>query len=213
MVSLKAPAIHDGIPHLTPLLRTPDGADLACFLLPQTEASLKAYESNKNKRALQSHNPRTKSRERRKRKKQKRPPIQNLEKKGDNAHASASVEIPAAAASARATVLMFFGNAVQNWEEIPVAKEFHAFGCNVLLVSYRGYAFSTGKPSERGLQIDAQTALDYVLSQPHLAHTPLALRTHRAVLADMGLGEEDVRRAEGDEGAANWRREGPHRPA
>lgn len=33
-------------------------------------------------------------------------------------------------------------------------------GCNVLLVDYRGYGHSEGEPSERGLKLDAEAALD-----------------------------------------------------
>ena len=33
------------------------------------------------------------------------------------------------------------------------------------MLSYRGYGFSTGRPSEKGLVIDAQCALDYLLNK------------------------------------------------
>lgn len=39
-------------------------------------------------------------------------------------------------------------------------------GCNIFMLSYRGYGFSTGRPSEKGLMIDAQAALDYILDHP-----------------------------------------------
>jgi fermentation-respiration switch protein FrsA (DUF1100 family) len=39
------------------------------------------------------------------------------------------------------------------------------------------YGKSTGSPSEKGLKIDAQTALDYVLSDNRLAKTPI-VRSH-----------------------------------
>lgn len=38
-------------------------------------------------------------------------------------------------------------------------------GCNVLLLSYRGYGRSTGKPNERGFRIDAESAYDYLVSR------------------------------------------------
>ncbi|KAG5719431.1 Protein bem46 [Termitomyces sp. T112] len=160
--TLNAPSIsRNDIPRLTPLLRTPDGADLACFLLPQTNTSLVALSEDESL----SQDRRVQKQEARKR--QKRESV--IEYTTD------LFSIPASAANARATLLMFLGNGTQNWQELPFASEFWRMGCNVLLVSYRGYAFSTGTPSERGLQIDAQTALDYVLNEPYLARTPIIL--------------------------------------
>lgn len=37
--------------------------------------------------------------------------------------------------------------------------------CNVLLLSYRGYGLSSGFPNERGMCIDAESALDYLASR------------------------------------------------
>lgn len=41
------------------------------------------------------------------------------------------------------------------------------FKCNynVLIVSYRGYGKSSGSPTESGLKIDAQAALDYLVNE------------------------------------------------
>jgi len=39
---------------------------------------------------------------------------------------------------------------------------FACTGCNVLMVEYRGYGTSNGEPSEDGLKLDAQAALDYL---------------------------------------------------
>ncbi|KAI0253116.1 Alpha/Beta hydrolase protein [Lactifluus subvellereus] len=81
-------------------------------------------------------------------------------------------------AATRPTVLMFHGNGGNHGHRIPLAKIF--FGkmrCNVIMPSYRGhvYGHSEGTPSEKGLQIDAQTALDYVHAHPLLAKTPIIL--------------------------------------
>ncbi|KAH9991654.1 Alpha/Beta hydrolase protein [Russula compacta] len=79
-------------------------------------------------------------------------------------------------AATRPTVLMFHGNGGNHGHRIPLAKIF--FGkmrCNVLMLSYRGYGLSEGTPSEKGLQIDAQTVLDYVHAHPQLAKTPIIL--------------------------------------
>jgi len=39
-------------------------------------------------------------------------------------------------------------------------------GCNVCLLEYRGYGHSDGSPSEEGLYLDAQAALDYLVGRP-----------------------------------------------
>jgi len=79
-------------------------------------------------------------------------------------------------ASTRPTVLMFHGNGGNHGHRIPLGKIF--FGkmrCNVLMLSYRGYGHSEGTPSEKGLQLDAQTVLDYVHAHPQLAKTQIIL--------------------------------------
>ena len=37
--------------------------------------------------------------------------------------------------------------------------------CNVLIVDYRGYGNSEGKPSEDGLRLDAEATLEYALNR------------------------------------------------
>lgn len=37
--------------------------------------------------------------------------------------------------------------------------------CNILLISYRGYGISSGRPNERGVRIDAESAYDYLVSR------------------------------------------------
>ena len=61
---------------------------------------------------------------------------------------------------------MFHGNAGNIGHRVPIAKvlEEHV-GCNVLMLEYRGYGLSTGTPDEAGINIDAQTALDYIRNQ------------------------------------------------
>lgn len=44
---------------------------------------------------------------------------------------------------------------------------------NVLIVEYRGYGKSTGAPSESGIQIDAQTMLNYLLERNDINHRKL----------------------------------------
>lgn len=49
------------------------------------------------------------------------------------------------------------------------------FSCNVVAISYRGYGHSSGSPSEKGILLDSQTALDYIQSHPILQSSPLFL--------------------------------------
>lgn len=57
-------------------------------------------------------------------------------------------------------------NAGNIGHRMPIIKVFHQLGFNVLALSYRGYGKSEGKPSEKGLNLDSQTALDFILSDP-----------------------------------------------
>ncbi|KAF8519776.1 Alpha/Beta hydrolase protein, partial [Hysterangium stoloniferum] len=70
-------------------------------------------------------------------------------------------------AARRPTVVMFHGNGGNMGHRVPLAHVFYkGFRCNVMMVSYRGYGHSEGSPSEKGIRIDAQTALDYLTSHP-----------------------------------------------
>ncbi|KAJ7621007.1 Alpha/Beta hydrolase protein [Roridomyces roridus] len=76
----------------------------------------------------------------------------------------------------RPTVIMFHGNGGNHGHRVPLARVFLLrMRCNVLMMSYRGYGRSEGSPSEPGLQIDAQTALDYLLSDPCFSKTRIIL--------------------------------------
>jgi pimeloyl-ACP methyl ester carboxylesterase len=67
------------------------------------------------------------------------------------------------------TIIMFHGNAGNIGHRLPIAKVLTAdLGYNVFFVEYRGYGFSSGDPNEKGLNIDAQTALDYVRGREDL---------------------------------------------
>jgi fermentation-respiration switch protein FrsA (DUF1100 family) len=61
------------------------------------------------------------------------------------------------------TILMFHGNAGNIGHRVPIAKVLtRTLNCNVFMLEYRGYGLSTGTPDEKGINIDAQTALDYI---------------------------------------------------
>ncbi|GAA6054362.1 hypothetical protein JCM3770_003337 [Rhodotorula araucariae] len=76
--------------------------------------------------------------------------------------------------SDRPTVLLLHANAGNVGHRLPIAKVFwDRMRCNVVALSYRGYGHSEGSPSERGIKLDAQTALDHILSHPELEKTQI----------------------------------------
>lgn len=78
--------------------------------------------------------------------------------------------------ASRPTVMMFHGNGGNLGHRIPLAAIFVTkMRCNVLMMCYRGYGRSDGSPSEKGLQIDSQTALDYLTSHPLFKETRIIL--------------------------------------
>lgn len=69
---------------------------------------------------------------------------------------------------------MFHGNAGNIGHRVPIAIKLQEdLGCNVLMLEYRGYGFSTGTPDEQGLLIDAQTGLDYIRQRADLKDTQI----------------------------------------
>lgn len=74
----------------------------------------------------------------------------------------------------RPTVLLLHANAGNVGHRLPIAKIFYMnMKCNVLALSYRGYGLSEGTANEAGLRLDAQTALDYILSHPVIDRTKI----------------------------------------
>jgi abhydrolase domain-containing protein 13 len=79
---------------------------------------------------------------------------------------------PARGAERNITILMFHGNAGNIGYRLPIARVLHdELACNVLMVQYRGYGLSSGKPDEKGLNIDAQASLDYIRNHYDLEST------------------------------------------
>lgn len=64
------------------------------------------------------------------------------------------------------TVLFCHGNAGNISHALPFAKVIHGLGCNVLLLEYRGYGRSEGRPTEQGLKQDAMAAYEYCCTAP-----------------------------------------------
>lgn len=64
------------------------------------------------------------------------------------------------------TIVVFQGNAGNIGWRIPIVSHLHRYcDSNVLIVGYRGYSNSEGKPSEKGLQIDSLAIMDHVFSR------------------------------------------------
>jgi len=62
------------------------------------------------------------------------------------------------APDARATLLFFHGNGGNLSYRMDSLRIFHDLGLSVLILSYRGYGRSEGRPSEAGIQRDANAA-------------------------------------------------------
>ncbi|KAJ3289987.1 hypothetical protein HK104_007094 [Borealophlyctis nickersoniae] len=93
------------------------------------------------------------------------------------------------------TLLYCHANAGNMGHRLPIAKGFYSrLNCNVFMLSYRGYGLSEGEPSEVGLKIDAQAALDYIVSHPELKDTKIIVYGQSiggAVAIDLASKNED----------------------
>ena len=66
---------------------------------------------------------------------------------------------------ARPVAVMFHGNAGNISNRLDKARALRAMGLSVLLFDYRGYGKSAGRPSERGLYLDAAAAVREALGR------------------------------------------------
>ncbi|WVF71946.1 hypothetical protein IAT40_006756 [Kwoniella sp. CBS 6097] len=79
-------------------------------------------------------------------------------------------------AKTRPTIVIFHANAGNMGHRVPLARKFNVdFGCNIFMLSYRGYGLSEGKPSEHGMKVDIETAMEYIQAHPILGETKLVL--------------------------------------
>ncbi len=79
------------------------------------------------------------------------------------------------------TVLFFHGNAGNISQRIESLQIFHELGLNSLIIDYRGYGLSTGKPDEQGTYLDAQAAYDYL-------RRDLGIASQRLIVFGRSLG-------------------------
>ena len=67
------------------------------------------------------------------------------------------------------TILYLHANAGNMGHRLPIAKVlYRSLGCNIFMLSYRGYGLSEGTPNEEGIRIDAQETLDYLTHHPDI---------------------------------------------
>jgi len=69
---------------------------------------------------------------------------------------------PGGIGEARGTLLFFHGNAGNISHRLDSIAIFNRLGLDVLIVDYRGYGLSTGRPTEAGTYRDAQAAWNYL---------------------------------------------------
>ncbi len=65
----------------------------------------------------------------------------------------------------RGTILFFHGNGGNISHRLDSLHIFHSLGLNTLIIDYRGYGRSEGKPSEDGIYLDADAAWKYLVEQ------------------------------------------------
>jgi fermentation-respiration switch protein FrsA (DUF1100 family) len=80
-----------------------------------------------------------------------------------------------ASAPARGTVLFLHGNAGNISHRLDSLRMFHRLGYNTLIVDYRGYGNSAGKPTEQGTYLDAEAAWLHLTQQRQLPAASIAL--------------------------------------
>ena len=73
------------------------------------------------------------------------------------------------------TVLFFHGNAGNISHRMEKLALFRELGADVLIVDYRGYGSSTGRPGERGLYLDARAAYRHLIDERRVSPNALLL--------------------------------------
>jgi uncharacterized protein len=79
------------------------------------------------------------------------------------------------APEARGHVLFLHGNGGNLSHRLHSLRDFHEMGYSVLLLSYRGYGLSEGRPSEEGTYLDAAAAWSWLVDERGIAPQRIAL--------------------------------------
>ena len=69
------------------------------------------------------------------------------------------------ALDARGVILFFHGNAGNISHRLDSIKIFHDLGLDTLIIDYRGYGQSSGRPSEQGTYLDADAAWKHLVDE------------------------------------------------
>ena len=79
--------------------------------------------------------------------------------------------------NAKHTILYLQANAGNIGHRLPIAARLlNTLGnVNICMISYRGYGLSEGRPSEVGIKMDAESALDFLLQHPDVSGTKIVL--------------------------------------
>jgi len=67
--------------------------------------------------------------------------------------------------NAKATLIFCHGNAGNISGRLEKIDVFHQLGLNTFIFDYRGYGNSQGRPTEKGVYLDAQAAYNYLISR------------------------------------------------
>lgn len=76
---------------------------------------------------------------------------------------------------ARGTVLFFHGNAGNISHRLESLALFHRLGLNTLILDYRGYGRSEGRPTEAGTYLDAEAAWRYLTQKRQIPAAQIIL--------------------------------------
>jgi len=68
----------------------------------------------------------------------------------------------------RRGILFFHGNAGNISHRLQTIRILHDLGLDTLIIDYRGYGRSGGRPSEKGLYLDAEAAYDWLRARPEI---------------------------------------------
>ena len=76
------------------------------------------------------------------------------------------------------TVLLFHGNAGNISHRLGYIKIFNELGCSSLIIDYRGYGLSVGKPSVKGTEEDALAAWNWLIAKKGVSPERIVLHGH-----------------------------------
>lgn len=77
--------------------------------------------------------------------------------------------------ASRRVLLYFHGNAGNISHRVYSIREFHDLGLSVLIIDYRGYGQSSGKPTEQGLYRDGEAAWQHLTDDRGIAARDIVL--------------------------------------